>query len=511
LDPPVLPVDLFAGAELRLDDLVLTPTTAVALLVAKAPMAACPCCGTPSDRIHSRYRRTVADLALRDRPVALRLVVRKFRCTQPDCPQAIFCERLPHWLEPRARSTTRLTDAHRAVGFALGGEAGARLATCLAMPTSPDTLLRRIKDAVVEPSSLPRYVGVDDWAVRKGQRYGTIVVDLERGCVVDLLPGRDGTALEAWLKEHPGIEVVSRDRWAAFAQAATAGAPQAKQVADRWHLLKNLREAIEKLFDRFYSKLKPALQEPPGAAEAPVVTAQPAAETTEVPSEPAAVRSAHEPALSAKRQRRVERYERVRQLHESGTPLRQIARELAMSVKTVRRYIAGSGCPDWKPGRQRPTRVDASTEHVDRRIAEGCRNAAEVYRELAAQGCPASACAVLRFFNRRLATAGQKRERANAAAPTPTAPPSARKLAFEFIRRPEDREPAEEQRLDRIRGVDAEVEEALRLADEFVAMVRERSGTGLADWLAKAAEAAAPEMRGSSAGFARTRLRSRLA
>lgn len=384
----------------------------------------------------------------------------------------------------------------------MGGEAGARLANRLAMPTSPDTLLRRIKDAVAEPSaSPPRYVGVDDWAVRKGQRYGTIVVDLERGRVVDLLPGRDGTALEAWLKEHPGVEVVSRDRWAAFAQAATAGAPQAKQVADRWHLLKNLREAIEKLFDRFYSKLKPALQEPPGTTEPPALTAPLAAVTTEVPPEPTAVRSAEEPALSAKRQRRVERYERVRQLHEAGTPLRQIGRELAMSVKTVRRYVAGGGCPDWKPGRQRPTRVDAYTEHVDRRIAEGCRNAAEVYRKLVAQGCQASACAVLRFFNRRLATAGQKRERANAAAPIPTAPPSARKLAFEFIRRPEDREPAEEQRLDRIRGVNAEVEEALRLADEFVAMVRERSGAGLADWLTKAAGAAAPEMRGFVGGI----------
>jgi transposase len=119
----VLPVDLFAGAELRLENLVLTPTAAVALLVAQARTAACPRCGTPSDRIHSRYRRTVADLALRERPVALRLLVRKFRCTQPDCPQAIFCERLPHLLEPRARATTRLTDAQRAVGFALVGTA----------------------------------------------------------------------------------------------------------------------------------------------------------------------------------------------------------------------------------------------------------------------------------------------------------------------------------------------------------------------------------------------------
>jgi len=167
----------------------------------------------------------------------------------------------------------------------------------------------------------------------------------------------------------------------------------------------------------------------------------------------------------------------------------------------VRRYLAGSGCPDWKPGRQRPTRVDAYIEHVDRQIAAGCRNAAAVYRELAGQGCPASAAAVLRFFNRRLAAAGQKRERVNAARPAPTALPSARKLAFDFLRRSEDREPAEDQRLDRIRGVDAEVAAALRLADEFVAMVRTRSGTGLADWLGRGAETAAAEMRGFVGGI----------
>jgi transposase len=493
----MLPVELFTGAEVRLDDFVLTPTTAVLLLVATSPTAVCPRCGVPSDRIHSRYRRTAADLPLRGRHVALRLVVRRFRCTHPDCPQEIFCERLPHLLEPHARATARLTDAHRDIGFAAGGEAGARLATRLAMPTSPDTLLRRVQNAPAEPSDVPRYVGVDDWAIRKGQRYGTIVVDLERGRVLDLLPGRDGTALEAWLKGHPGVEVVSRDRWAAFAQAATAGAPAAGQVADRWHLLKNLREAVEKLFDRLYSKLRPALQESTGDAEAPAPAVPPTAETEESRPEPAAAG----PAQAAKRQRRVERFERVRQLHAAGTPLRQIARELAMSVKTVRRYLAGGGCPDWKPGRQRPTRVDAYTSQVDRRIAEGCRNAAAVYRELAAEGCTASASAVLRFFNRRLVAAGHHRARANAAAPAPPAPPSARKLSFDFIRRPENREPAEQQRLDRLRGIDPEVTEALGLADQFAAMARERSGAGLADWLAKAAEAAAPELRGFAAGI----------
>ena len=208
--PPMSPLlDTFPdGAGLRLDDLVLTPSTAIALVVSTAATAPCPRCGTPSDRVHSHYRRTVADLPCHGRPVALRLVVRRFRCVKPDCPQAVFCERLAGLTDPHARSPTRLTGSHRAIGFALGGDAGARLAVHLHMPTSPDTLLRRVKSFPDEPTAMPRYVGVDEWAMRKGQRYGTILIDLERGCVLDILEGRDGSALAAWLKAHPGIEVI---------------------------------------------------------------------------------------------------------------------------------------------------------------------------------------------------------------------------------------------------------------------------------------------------------------
>ena len=124
------------------------------------------------------------------------------------------------------------------------------------MSTSADTLLRRVKNIPVEATPAPRYVGVDDWAIRKGQSYGTILIDLERGCVLDLLPGRDGVALKAWLLEHPGVELITRDRWPAFAIAAAEAAPQAQQVADRWHLLKNLREALERLLAR----LTPSVQ-----------------------------------------------------------------------------------------------------------------------------------------------------------------------------------------------------------------------------------------------------------
>lgn len=488
------------GCSLRLDDLALTSTAAVALVTSTAATAYCPRCGTPSDRVHSRYRRTVADLPCHDRPVALRLLVRRFRCTDPGCPQGIFCERLPGLLGARARCTARLTGAHRAIGFALGGEAGARLAEHLDMPTSPDTLLRRVQEGPEEPAPMPRYVGVDDWAIRKGQRYGTILIDLERGRVLDLLPGRDGAALKAWLRDHPGVEVITRDRWAAFAQAAAEGAPQAKQVADRWHLLKNLREAIERLLERRSDTVRGCLKDLP-----PTGPARPATPTTPppaLPTPPEPVRpTRRQEARQARRQRRVARYEHVRELHRQGKSVRGIARELRMSVRTVVGYLRGGRCPDWQPGRSRPTGLDRFREHIDRRLGEGCRNAAELHRELAASGCRASSASVRRFVSRRLAAAGQKRERINAAVPPAPQPPSAKVLSFEFLRRAADRKPEAQARMEALQRADAELTEALGLAATFAALVRGEAAGTLAEWLGRAEQLSCPELRRFAEGL----------
>jgi site-specific DNA recombinase len=266
-----------------------------------------------------------------------------------------------------------LTDAHRVIGFALGGEAGSRLAERLDMPTSPDTLLRRVKSRPGESSPPPRYVGVDDWAIRKGHRYGTILIDLERGSVLDILPGRDGEALKAWLEEHPGVEVITRDRAAAYAQAAAEGAPQAKQVADRWHLLKNLREAVELVLVRLSATVREALREgsvpveiPPTAPAAegnggcpsaiPQATVTPLTSATLTTLEDAGTvamsvpLSPRQQAQQTKRQLRAERYERVRQLRREGQSLRQFARATGLSNGCVIRYLRAERCPDWNPG-----------------------------------------------------------------------------------------------------------------------------------------------------------------
>jgi transposase len=502
------PLDLFPGAGLRLGDLVLTPTTAVVLLAATAPTAVCPQCGTASDRVHSRYRRTVADLPSQGRVVALRLLVRKFRCARPDCPRRIFCERLPQVLPAHARSTTRLAEAHRDIGFALGGEAGGRLAGLLHMPTSPHTLLRRVKAGSGEPAPPPRCVGIDDWAIRKGQRYGTIVIDLERRRVLDLLPGRDGQALKAWLREHPGVELVTRDRWAAFAQAAAEAAPQARQVADRFHLLRNLREAVERLLGRMSAAVREALCEPPPEARA--VPPESSARSDDACPEAARGGEAdagagrpslREQARQEKRRRRAERYGRVRELRRQGLSVRRIAREVGLHVNAVRRYLQEERCPDWNPGRRPPTQLDAFAALMDDWIGRGGRNAAELHRDLAARGCRASYDAVRRCVARRLGSAGRPGRRTGPLKPAAPPAPSPRQLSFDFIRRPEGRDEDKQRRLDRLRAGDAALREGLDLAAEFAALVRKAGNTSFAEWLAAVEGSGCGELRSFAAGL----------
>jgi transposase len=510
----VLFADFFAlPGGLSLTDAFATGDLLLVAAVSTAATASCPACGQPSERVHSRYRRTVADLPSQDRQLVLRLTARKFFCRQPHCRQAIFCERWPDLVAEHARCSYRLTQLQRDLGLFLGGEAGARLAGRLALPTSPDTLLRRVKLSPGNTDVTPRCLGVDDWAWRQGQTYGTLLVDLERSQVLDLLPGRDGAAFKAWLLEHPGVEIITRDRWAAYAEAATAGAPQAKQVADRWHLLRNLREAVERVFGRLAASVREALQERPTTPDAAQVTPtpspQPASVPQPVPAAAPAVAAAQPPSGSAraqarqvKRQQRQERYRQIRQLREQGLSLRQIAKRTGLSRGAVRRYCREERCPDWAPGRPGHSQLGDYAADIDRWLQAGGRNTAELFRQLHQRGCPVGYETVRRFVNRRLGSTGRPGPR-NATVPVvpPAAPlPSARRLSFEFIRRPEERSARQQTRLDRL-CADAALREALELAGELADRVRQRSQAPLSEWLTKAEGCGCPELQNLAASL----------
>jgi transposase len=257
-------------AAIRLEKIIQHKSSLTLVVHVTQPVAQCPRCHQPSARVHSYYTRAVADLPWHGVAVSLRLRTRRFRCKNSLCTKRIFCERLPRVVAYYARKTVRLNEVLQLLGQMLGGEAGARAAHKLAMRTSPDTLLRRVRAAVKPCAPTPRVLGVDDFAFRRGRRYGTILVDLEQHRVIDLLPDRESATLSAWLRAHPGVEIVSRDRSPTYAAAINEGAPTATQVADRFHLLMNVREALEKVVKRYNRFLRTqTLAAPPSAAPAP--------------------------------------------------------------------------------------------------------------------------------------------------------------------------------------------------------------------------------------------------
>jgi transposase len=301
--------------------------------------------------------------------------------------------------------------------------------------------------------------------------------------------------------------LVSRDRSSAYSLAASEAAPKAQQVADRWHLLKNVREAVERLLEGHLpiitEALKPADPDQGNMAnEVPREEPGPAIVTEPTPQETPPASPRRE-AARAKRQRRVEQFEGVHELRRQGMPIRQIARELVMSRKAVRRYLRREHCPEWRRTRVRRSAMDAHREWIDACIAEGRTNATELHRELASNGVRLSYAAVRRYLTKRLGRAGKSRPRVNAAKPKPTRPPSPRQLSFDWVRRPEKRTAEAQARLNAIRTVSAGLAAALDLADEFAVLIRKQSTGTLKEWLSRAEVSPCLEIRNFAEGIRR--------
>jgi len=355
------------------------------------PGGRCPDCGRASRAVHSRYRRRPSDLPTLGSRVRVGLVVRRFYCRNPGCGRRTFAERLPELLAPRARRTLRLAEAQGRVGAALGGEGGARLLSRLAMPASADTVLRLVRRLPLAEPEPARVVAVDDWALRKGRTYGTIVVDLERRRVLDLLPDRAAETLADWLRARPGVEVVARDRSTEYARAIALGAPAAVQVADRWHLLANMRQVLERWLAGAQARLRRLL--PPGSDASADTRQRSGRRTGPFPRSAAEMR-----ARAGRRERRTALYEEVRRRRAAAETLLAIGRAVGLAVNTVRKYAAAESFP--VPERQRPwpSILDPYLAHLQARFAEGCTSPRVLWREVRAMGFPGTDKQVQRWL-----------------------------------------------------------------------------------------------------------------
>ncbi len=379
-----------------------TETAVVVQIACRHKNAVCPRCEQPSERMHSHYMRTVADLPCGGRRVRLHFVVRKFVCPTRDCPQQIFTERRPEFVQSYARMTNRLREALVALGMTTGGESGERLAPKLGMHVSAPTLLRRMRQVVLPPPPPVHLLGVDDWAWKKGQTYGTILVDLERHRPIDLLPDRTSATTEAWLRTHSEVDWVSRDRGGEYAAAARAGAPQARQVADKFHLLKNLREALQELLERKQSCLPEVKEEVRQEAiplpargydavlPAPLVPPDPTPDKRylHMSAQPrlSPGMTANEVQKQIRRDNRHARYEAARTLYQQGYTIRAIARRLGHARETITHYVQAETFPERAPTPKRGSILDSYKPYLLQRWQEGCHNGVQLLAEITARG-----------------------------------------------------------------------------------------------------------------------------
>ncbi|QCX82811.1 Transposase (plasmid) [Streptomyces sp. YIM 121038] len=312
----------------------------------RAAGAACPDCGGFWERVHDCYQRRLRDLPLGGQNVVIWLTVRRFICDAADCPRRTFAEPFPRLAAPYARFTTRLNHVLEHVGLALAGRAGARLATHLGFGAGRMTLLRRVM-ALPDPQlSTPRVLGVDDFAIRRGQTYSTVLTCGEAHHVVDVLPTREAGPLAAWLTTHPGVEIICRARAGAYAEGARLGAPSALQVADRFHLWQSLGRAVETCVAAHRDCLRS-----PSANDSPPLAARSPADPQD-DADPAGRRAERKKAAHAL----------VHELLDQGHSRRAIARRLGWGLNTVLRYAAARRWQDtFRENRPRPSRLDPTS------------------------------------------------------------------------------------------------------------------------------------------------------
>ncbi|MFD9949921.1 ISL3 family transposase [Nonomuraea sp. NPDC059023] len=449
-----------------------------------SPTAACTACGVGSSRVHSRYERRLDDLAVSGEQVLIRLIARRFVCLNPACRRKTFAEQVPDLTRRHGRRSQSLTASLESIALALAGRAGARLAKALGLPVSRTTLLRLIRALPELPVTAPVVLGVDDFALRRGKVYGTVLVDMDTRRPIDLLIGRDGHTLAAWLSAHPGVEVICRDRAAGYAEGAGSAAPEAIQVADRWHLWHNLIEAVEKCVIHH----RACLREP-----APPAEPHGHAEHEQAPH-PVTAGIEMETRLNTRIR---ERYALIQELLAQGYGIKPIARQLGLARGTVQRYARATTVQDKLTQAARPSNLDAFKPYLHERFTSGTTRPIRLFEEIHAQGYSGSYHNV-RDYIRRLRLWAQTR-------PESAPPPPIHAVVTWITKHPDNLDPDDQQALDRILSRCPELTVLIEHVRQFAIMMSKRRGDQLTQWLTRAASSDLPGLNSFIRGIERDR------
>jgi transposase len=474
--------------EREADRVLITATAA-------GTQASCPRCATAAVRVHSRYRRQVADAPISGAPVMIELGVRRFFCDHLDCPKRTFAEQIPGLTSRYARRSLGLGRMLAAVGLALAGRAGARLGARLGLLTCRSTLLRMIRLLPDPQVGVVAVLGVDDFALRRGRVYGTVLIDMGTHRPVDLLPDREAATLAAWLRAHPGVAVVCRDRAGAYAEGTRSGAPDAVQVADRWHLWHNLAEHVERTVARHRGCwAQPA--EPDPAAEA---TTEPCLEPEVVPNsqqlaEQAAVTRREASALVTRTRKR---YTAVQNLRAQGKGIKTIMRELGLAKETVRRFARAATVDDLLSTARdgRSSVLDDFKPYLHHRFNLGHTNGSMLFDEIREQGYRGSLGTVLGYLRPFRAVA--------AAPPAVPRPPTVRDVVAVMLRHPDSLDTDDQLALKQVRARCAHLDDVADHVSGFAEMMVGRHGERLDAWLARVEADDQPDLHRFANGIRR--------
>jgi transposase len=457
------------------------------------------------------------------------MAVHRFFCDNGACEARTFTERIPAFIQHYARRTDRLAMKQQSVAIDAGGAIGQRVLAILDMPVNSDTLIRFIRKAPEPEVKTPRVLGVDEWSQRKGHSYGTILVDLETHQPVDLLPDKSAESFAKWLREHPGVEVISRDRGVEYIKGATEGAPDADQVADRWHLLKNLRDALKRLLESNRACLKAAAEkamnssqdeshelkqeqvsdtdiEPNSISAENLGDKHTQKEQLETQLETTQKLTRAEQEKQARHAIRQERYESVRQLHQQGVSIRGIARRLRLSRPTVRKYIEAETCPMYPEDVKRPSKLAPYVDYIQQRWDAGCHNASQIWRELCALGFDGSrglvACWVSDQRTKEPSSLASALSPNSESTPNPEVVPwSPNRASWLLVSEEDELKEEDKQALERMKQADETVAEAYELGQRFTGMVRERESEALLPWLEDVAKSKIDALTGFANGI----------